>query len=89
MNRIIMIIVLIIFQSNIYAQKDSLHINGEIGVRGKWQTGNFAQFVINPNGKITLEKKRTQVEVQANYELLRVNNEKAICRKILNYIDEA
>lgn len=73
MNKIIVLIVLVGFQCNTNAQADSLRINGEIGVRGKWQTGNFAQFVINPNGKIIIEKKRTRMEIQANYEFLKVN----------------
>lgn len=63
----------LLFSTVVIAQTDSLRINGEIGVRGKWQTGNFAQFVINPNGRITFEKKRTRLEVQANYEFLKVN----------------
>ena len=68
-----MLIALLGFQFNTNAQTDSLRINGEIGLRGKWQTGNFAQFVINPNGRIIIEKKRTRIEVQANYEFLKVN----------------
>ncbi|MBL4650272.1 MAG: DUF481 domain-containing protein [Aureispira sp.] len=67
------LITLFCFQSKTVAQTDSLSIKGEIGIRGKWQTGNFAQFVINPNGKVTLELKRTRIEIQANYEFLKVN----------------
>jgi len=68
-----MIFTLLGFQCVAIAQVDSLVVNGEIGVRGKWQTGNFAQFVINPNGKLIVDKKRTRIEVQANYEFLKVN----------------
>jgi len=73
--RTIISVVIIVFciQNNAITQTDSLRINGEIGVRGKWQTGNFAQFVINPSGKIILEKKRNRIEIQANYEFLKVN----------------
>jgi hypothetical protein len=60
------------------AQKDSLCLKAEIGIRGKWQTGNFAQFVINPNGKLFLAKKRSRFEVHANYEYLRVNKESSL-----------
>ena len=77
MNKTI-IIILLLLQSTINAQIDSLRIQGEIGVRGIWQTGNFAQFVINPNGRITFEKKRTHIEIQANYEFLKVNKESLI-----------
>lgn len=68
------LIIAICFQNNTIAQTDSLQVYGEIGIRGKWQTGNFAQFVINPNGNITIEKNRTRIEVRANYEFLKVNN---------------
>ncbi len=67
------LLVLLSFQF-INAQSDSLRINGNLGVRGKWQTGNFAQLVINPNGGVIFEKKQTHIELQANYEFLKVNN---------------
>ncbi len=73
MNKTILLLALIGFQFTANAQADSLRVNGEIGIRGRWQTGNFAQFVINPNGRIIVEKKQTRVEVQANYEFLKVN----------------
>ncbi len=72
MNKIVLVI-LILFQSVINAQKDSIKVIGELGIRGKWQTGNFAQFVINPNAKIVVSKKRTRIEARANYEFLKVN----------------
>lgn len=75
MNKIIFLIALmgLLNSTNAQINNDSLHINGEIGIRGKWQTGNFAQFVINPNAKITLEKKKTILDVRINYEFLKVN----------------
>lgn len=72
MNKIYMVLFLLL-QSVINAQTNGLQLKGELGVRGKWQTGNFAQFVINPNGQLIIEQKRTRFEVQANYEFLKVN----------------
>lgn len=69
----LIITILCCFQNTVIAQTDSLQITGEIGVRGKWQTGNFAQFVINPNAQIIVSKKKTRIEARANYEFLKVN----------------
>jgi len=71
---VLITIILFCLQNSAIAQTDSLFVNGEIGVRGKWQTGNFAQFVINPNGKITIKKKKNRMEIRANYEFLKVNS---------------
>lgn len=73
MKRIVVIIIVVLsFQNSVVAQTDSLQINGEIGIRGKWQTGNFAQFVINPTARIIIEKKKTRIEVRGNYEFLKI-----------------
>lgn len=67
------LILLVCLPTFLIGQTEKLKVQGNIGIRGKWQTGNFAQFVINPSGKIIVEKKRTRIEVQANYEFLKVN----------------
>ncbi|WP_299551628.1 DUF481 domain-containing protein [Seonamhaeicola sp.] len=54
-------------------QTDSLKVEARVGVRGKWQTGNLAQFVINPNAGLTFKKNNNQLEFQGNYEFLKVN----------------
>ena len=72
-NILISIVIAMCFQNTIIAQTDSLQIYGQVGLRGKWQTGNFAQFVINPNGKLVVQKKKTRIAMQANYEFLKVN----------------
>lgn len=72
-RNIIVLAIVVLAQTSVMAQTDSLRVDAEIGVRGKWQTGNFAQFVINPNARMTIEEKRTLIELQANYEFLKVN----------------
>ena len=73
MNRLVILMLFALSSGLAQDKADSLRIEGELGIRGKWQTGNFAQFVVNPNARLNLETKKAFIELRSNYELLKVN----------------
>ena len=62
----------------ISAQNDSLTTQVELGLRGRWQTGNLNQFVINPEARISLSKNSFSTTLNATYQYLSVEEFTAI-----------
>jgi hypothetical protein len=58
--------------------QDSLDLSGELGVRGRRQTGNFNQFSINPYGKLVADNERIYTQVRGDYQLLYIEGFRAI-----------
>ncbi|MGH1363994.1 MAG: DUF481 domain-containing protein [Calditrichia bacterium] len=79
-NQIILQVALasLLLTPNAYSQPDSLSIAVEIGLKGRWQTGNLNQLAINPDASLVLSKAAFSSEVQASYQYLRVNGFVAI-----------
>ncbi len=60
------------------AQTDSLLVQMELGINGRWQTGNLNQLGLNPNARIALSKSNFHTELNVNYQFLRVEGFTAI-----------
>lgn len=65
-------------QSKIQSSKDSLSINGRLGLMGRWQTGNLDQISIMPNGGVSFDQFSYHAELNASYHFLKVNGFNAI-----------
>ena len=61
-----------ILLSSAFSQTDTLTISSEIGLRGRWQTGNLNQLALNPTAHLLFSKKAFQAEVKGIYQFLRV-----------------
>ena len=75
-NKFFLILVwTICFYANteVIAQKDSLNTTVELGIRGRWQTGNLNQFGANPSLRMVFSKPTFNTEIQSNYQYLKVN----------------
>ena len=46
----------------------------EIGIRGRWQTGNLNQLALNPNANLLLSKNQFKNEFQVSYQYLKAND---------------
>ena len=53
---------------------DTLQVNGQIGLLGRWQTGNLSQLSVMPNGALSLRNRAVNAELLASYHFLRVND---------------
>lgn len=62
----------------LFAQSDSLSVNLELGLRGRWQTGNLNQFAINPTASLKLSKTTFDLELNSQYQFLKVSGFTAI-----------
>lgn len=67
------ILLLLILGFTANAQQDSLRINGQIGLRGLWQTGTLDQLVATPSGKLTIEHNKVHLEANTRYDFFLVN----------------
>ena len=57
-----------------FGQTDSIQVNGFIGLRGMWQTGNLNQFNLMPNGKVWLNHPKHYAEIIGNYHFIKVDD---------------
>ncbi len=53
--------------------EDALSINGNLTLRGRWQTGNLNQISLMPGGYFSLTKPSFFAELNTTYHFLRVN----------------
>lgn len=60
------------------SQKDSLSVNAELGIRGRWQTGNLNQLGLNPDARLLLSNTKIALDFRASYQYLRVERFTAI-----------
>ena len=63
MKIIYLLSMFVLFQLFASGQTDSLRSEVRVGIRGKWQTGNFAQFVVNPNIRLFSSKEQRSIRV--------------------------
>lgn len=54
-------------------QTDTINVNGFIGLRGMWQTGNLNQINLMPNGKMWLSHPNHYMEISGNYHFIKVD----------------
>ncbi len=52
---------------------DTLQVNGQIGLLGRWQTGNLSQLSVMPNGALLLDNRSFHAGLSVSYHFLRVN----------------
>lgn len=71
-NTLIGLLIILISGTGVEAQKDSLLIHAEVGINGRWQTGNLNQFGILPRAGLGIANKHFSLESEANYQYLRV-----------------
>ncbi len=78
MNKKTLILIFLLFHLMGNSQNDTLFVQGEIGLRGRWQTGNLDQIGINPNSRFKIYNSKLNSDVLATYQLLKVNGFTAV-----------
>lgn len=74
MKEIIFLFILFLSMENLaIGQSDSLIVNIEMGIRGRWQTGNLNQFALNPNARMIFSNQKFKTEFRADYQYLKVS----------------
>ncbi|NQX82189.1 MAG: DUF481 domain-containing protein [Flavobacteriaceae bacterium] len=71
---IIISIVVLAVGTSLFGQNNTIKTNTEIGLRGRWQTGNTNQFAINPNAKLGLYSDSFNAELKVDYRYLKAND---------------
>lgn len=73
MKRVIVLSLFILLGwQSLRSQSDSLRIQLEVGLRGRWQSGNLNQLGLNPHGKLLLANSHQRSDWQATYQYLTV-----------------
>ena len=68
-----LLILFFCIESIAIGQSDSLIMNIEMGIRGRWQTGNLNQLAINPNVRLVFSNQKFLTEFRADYQYLKVS----------------
>lgn len=56
----------------VFAQADSLTVRSDIGLNGRWQSGNLNQFGVNPHAQLLLANQKFSSELKVDYQYMNV-----------------
>lgn len=61
-----------------YSSPETSSATIQVGIRGRWQTGNLNQIALNPAASLTILQPRFEFDLRGYYQFLRVNGFTAI-----------
>ncbi len=71
---ILVIVTLLLIPLSVKAQSDKPSIQANLGIRGRWQTGNLNQLGLIPNAAILLQSENISLKINSSYQYLLVEN---------------